>query len=93
MDRKQFTVVMRGPSAVLFKQNEHLAIEKLATEVGLVNITYTSRWLKIGEKMTVPGHLWIEITGSGQTLKEVLLPFANTGLSVLPILSKLKSLR
>jgi len=52
-----------------------------------VDIVYRTRWLERGNGITVPGHLWIEISGPAPTLKEALVPFANAGLSMLPLLS------
>lgn len=84
---KQYIVVMRGPSAVLFRQGKSLTVLDFPSAIGPVNIVYTSRWLNRGENVIVPGNLWIEIQGSGHTLEEVLSPFANAGLAMLPILS------
>jgi hypothetical protein len=84
---KHFTVVMRGPAAVVFWQNEKLLVADFPTALGPVNIIYTSRWIKTREQVTIPGNLWIEITGKGPSLEEVLVPFANAGLTALPVLS------
>jgi hypothetical protein len=84
---REFTVVMRGPSAVVFRQNENLLAEKFPSEAGPVNILYTSRWIKKSEEVIVPGHLWIEIRGKGSNLEESLVPYANAGLALLPVLA------
>jgi len=85
--KKQFTVVMRGPSAVLFRQDDYLRVKDFPSAIGPVNIVYRARWLKRDENIIVPGNLWIEINGSGPALEEVLAPFANAGLAMIPILS------
>jgi len=85
--KKQFKVVMRGPSAVLFQQGQKLLIENFPSSIGPVNIVYTSRWLKRAKELRVPGNLWIEIRGNGSTLEDVLNAFTNAGLAVLPIMS------
>ena len=85
--RREFTVVMRGPSAVVFRQNENLLIQGFPSMLGPVNIAYTSRWIRRSETVTVPGQLWIEIRGEGFTLEESLVPFANAGLNCLSILA------
>jgi hypothetical protein len=86
-NKRQFTVVMRGSSAVVFRQNENLPVERFPSALGPVNIIYTSRWIKKNETVTVPGQLWIEIRGQGNNLEESLVPFANAGLALLPMLA------
>ena len=83
----QIVVVMRGPSAVLFRQEKILTIRDFQSTIGQVNIIYSTRWLKRPNGIVVPGHIWIEITGDAPALEEALVPFANAGLSMLPILS------
>lgn len=85
--RRQFTVVMRGLSAVVFRQDEKVAIKEYPSALGPVNIVYTSRWIKKSETITLPGQLWIEIVGEGNSLEEVLVPFANSGFAFLSILA------
>lgn len=85
--KKQIVVVMRGPSAVLFRQEKTLTIRDFQSTIGPVNIIYSTRWLKRPNEIVVPGHIWIEITGDAVALEEALVPFANAGLSMLPILS------
>lgn len=84
---KHFIVVLRGPSAVIFQQNKNIFIKDFQSTIGPVNMAYTSRWLSHGSNVTLPGHLWIEIAGNGPSLEEVLVPFANAGLAMLPTLA------
>ena len=84
---RNFVVVLRGPSVPVFLQGENLKIQNFQTRVGKVEITYASRWIERGPDLTLPGHLWIEVQGSGPSLKDVLVPFANAGLSMLPIIA------
>ncbi|MDB5825665.1 MAG: hypothetical protein JWR21_4369 [Herminiimonas sp.] len=84
---KTFAVVLRGPSAVVFWQNETLSVLKFPSAAGELKLTYGSRWITENENVTVPGQLWIEIQGNGNNLEEVLLVYATAGLSMLPILS------
>jgi hypothetical protein len=84
--KRELTVVMRGPSAVVFRQNKNLLVENFPSEAGPVNVLYTSRWIKRSETVTVPGHLWIEIRGQSNNLEESLVPYANAGLALLPVL-------
>ena len=87
IQEREFTVVMRGPSAVIFRPNQILRLEKFPSAVGPVNIVYTSRWIRKDENVTIPGHLWIEVRGKGTNLEDILVPFANAGLALLPLLS------
>lgn len=84
---KSFVVVLRGPSVAVFRQGENLIIDNFHTAFGPVRVTYASRWIKRAPDLTLPGHLWIEVAGRGPSLEEVLVPFANAGLSMLPILA------
>lgn len=84
---RQFTLVMRGSSAVLFRQTAKLLVLNAPSSLGPVEILYQTRWLHKAEKVRIPGHLWIEIRGSGPVLEKVLVPFANAALATLPILS------
>jgi hypothetical protein len=84
---KTFTVVMRGPSAIVFRQDQPLRVVGFPSTAGPVNMTYQSRWIKRGPDVTVPGHLWVEVQGKGQFLKESVVPFANAGWALLPLLS------
>ena len=84
---REFTVVMRGPSAAIFRQNENILVQGFPSLLGPVKIAYTSRWIVRSEELTVPGQLWIEIRGEGFSLEDSLVPFANAGLSLLPMLA------
>ena len=78
---------MRGPAAIVFWENESLRISSVPTAVGPVDVTYATRWIDRGEKVRIPGQLWIEVIGPGDTLDNVLVPYANAGIAALPLLS------
>jgi hypothetical protein len=84
---KEFVVVMRGPSAALFKPDEALSVRDIQSAIGPVNIVYTTRHLSRSPDVTVPGQLWIDIRGNAPTLDEALEPFANAAFTLLPILT------
>jgi hypothetical protein len=84
---KEFVVVMRGPSAVMYKPAETLSVQDVPSDIGPVDIVYTTRYLNREPDVTMPGHLWIDIRGDAHTLDEALVPFANAGLSMLPVLA------
>lgn len=84
---RTFKVVMRGPSALVFQERNGLRIDGFPTAAGPVSIVYTSRWINNSEGVRIPGDVWIEVSGHGENLDEVLTRFANAGISVLPVLS------
>ncbi len=55
---------MRGPSAVLFRQEMNLIIRDFQSTIGPVNIVYSTRWLKKANDIVLPGHIWIEVSGN-----------------------------
>jgi hypothetical protein len=59
--KKNFTVVMRAPSAAIFLQDESLVLERVPSKNGPLEITFQSRWFKKRETVILPGDLWIEI--------------------------------
>lgn len=78
---------MRGTSALIFGTNDSFHVENYQSAVGPVDIIYKSRWIRKVENVTIPGHLWIEVNGKGTKLDDVLVPFANAGLALLPLFS------
>lgn len=84
---KDIFVVMRGPSAAIFENGKKLQIEGFQSSLGLVNITYSTRYIKKDNQNILPGDLWIEIRGNAQSLETALSPFANAGLSLLPLIT------
>jgi hypothetical protein len=84
-ENKSFVVVLRGPSAAIFREGANLIATDFPSSIGPVNIAYTTRWLKRGNNVVLPGHIWIEVSGAGISLEKVLAPFANAGLALLPI--------
>lgn len=85
--QKKFTVVMRGPAAIVFWENEEIQIRNVPTSVGPVDVAYATRWLDRAEQARIPGQLWIEIVGAGDILEDVLVPYANAGIATLAILA------
>lgn len=86
-NNKDFVVVLRGSSAAVFPEGKNLIATNFPSSIGPVNIAYATRWLKRGGNISLPGHIWIEVSGAGIALENVLAPFANAGLALLPILS------
>jgi hypothetical protein len=84
---KTFKIVMRGPSALVFQERNGLRIDEFPTKAGAVCIVYASRWINNSDGVRIPGDIWIEVSGPGENLDEVLTRFANAGISVLPVLS------
>ena len=84
---KEFVVVARGPSAAVFEQGQSFGVDGFPSAPGPVDITCTTRYVSKGTDITVPGHLWIDVRGYAPSLDEALLPFANAGLIVIPVLA------
>lgn len=85
--RRQYIVVMRGESAALFKKDEAVEIK-----TNINNTDYTvkirTRWIKLRENVTIPGNLWIEISGEDDgNLEKVINKFSNVGTIYLSLLS------
>lgn len=84
---RSFIVVLRGPSAAIFRQGEKLRLRGFPSAVGPVDLSIATRWLQVASGASVPGQLWIDVRGRGESLDTVLVPFGNAGLAVLPTLS------
>lgn len=78
---------MRGPSAVVFWQNENLTMDLKESPLGPLTVTYATRWLKKDDEVVVPGQLWVEIKGTGNSLEDVLTAYANAALIPIPLLA------
>jgi hypothetical protein len=85
--KKNFTVVMRAPSAAIFLQDESLVLERVPSKNGPLEITFQSRWFKKRETVILPGDLWIEIQGTGNNFEDSLVAFANAAIGLLPLLA------
>ena len=81
---KSFVVVLRGPAAAIFREGESMQLLGFPSAVGPVDIEFTTRWLKQESGALLPGDVWIQVTGTGDSLESVLVPFGNAGLSLLP---------
>jgi hypothetical protein len=87
ISKSEFTVVLRGPSAAIFWPNEKMTIQGFPSISGPLQITFATRWIKKSETLEVPGHMWIEVVGLGDSLEDVLNIFAQAALFSLPIIS------
>jgi len=86
---QRLTVVMRGPSAVFLAEGTPLCVKNLRLDQGDVEISFRTRWIKKGNTVTLPGDLWIEISGrtSVKDIEKAINPFANAGMGFLPIIA------
>ena len=85
--KSQYTVVLRGPSAVFLADGEIFTIDNLPSSSGPVTAKYRTRWVKNPDGVLIPGHLWVEVTGIGTSLADSIVPFANAGLVALAPIS------
>jgi hypothetical protein len=81
------TVVLRGPSALIFPEGRGYAIDDASTDFGPTRISYTSRWLTPSKDVKMPGQLWVEVTGHGPDFESTVARLANAALRGLPIMS------
>lgn len=81
----KFTVVLRGPSAVIIKPEESLQVTNFLTSKGRVDMQFRTRWIKSNSNI-IPGHMWIDIQGEGENLDDVIVPFANATGYIIPII-------
>ena len=80
-----FTRVSQGPSAaILFNRTNSYKCQIFQRLGGPVVITVRTRWITRAEGVTVPGRLWIEVTGPAPSLDHAQQPFATAGLVFLP---------
>jgi len=84
---KQIVVVLRGPSACIFKPEEHLILIGFNSSIGPVNITYKTHWITKDDDCKIPGNLLIGITGRADNVNNALMPFANAGLQAISIMA------
>lgn len=85
--KKEFTVVMRGPSAAVFWPEEGLQVQLALPPFGPITTIFKNRWIKKGEELSVPGNMWLEIRGQGESLDSSLESFANAAVGVLPLIA------
>lgn len=85
--KKQFVVVLRAPSSIVFSKNEKFRIENIKTPYGSSSVTYASRWVSTPGSMQLPGQLWIEVIGDGPNIRSVVPVFANIGSKWLSVIS------
>jgi hypothetical protein len=82
---RRFVVVLRGPSAAVFDKRDMFTYQ-LPTVFGPVRVVYRTRWIPV-KNVELPGHIWIEVSGTGSALEHVLEVYGNAGLFSIPILS------
>jgi hypothetical protein len=83
---REFTAVLRGPSAVIFQQDTNLPLQITTGGISVL-VVCASRWIKRSERVTMPGDLWIEVKGQGENLEESMPVLANTAITIVPFLA------
>lgn len=82
---KRCVVVLRAPAAIVL--NQPINLQGFHSAIGPVDIIYDSRWVTNENGISVPGDLWIEVSGNAPDLDAALPAFANAGLALLPVFS------
>lgn len=85
--KKKIVVVLRGPSACIFKPDEYLILKGLNSSIGPVNITYKTHWITKDDECRIPGNLLIGISGQADNVENALIPFANAGLQPISMIA------
>ena len=87
--KKEFTVVLRGPSAAIFPKGVDLNLSDYPfpnKERGAINLR--TRWITTPDGIEIPGHILILVKGnSDDDLHTTCEKFASTALSLLPSIS------
>ncbi len=84
---RRFTVVMRGPAALIFQEDRAYGYDDYPTVLGPAQVSYRSRWLPGPGSVRIPGQLWVEVNGTGPNFETVVPVLASAGLSGLPVMS------
>ncbi len=86
---KEFTVLLRGPSAVLFRKGEYLQVNDYPMGGDpRVSIKFQTRWTKTNNDVEIPGHLVIEVKGKSELeFRKVCERFTNAGIALISSLS------
>lgn len=84
---RQFVVVLRASTSLVFSKEDSFRIEKIKTQYGYASITYKSRWINGKNAAQLPGQLWIEVVGDAPDIKSAVSFLGNIGLKWLSVLS------
>lgn len=84
---RQFTVVLRGPSAAVFDEGGGIIFNALNPAVGLIRLHFRTRWLTPADGVKVSGHIWLEATGQAATIDQAIEQFSRAALTFLPVIS------
>lgn len=88
-DEREYTVVLRGPSAVIFPQDAKPAIliDRFPSRTGPLTLAYATRYIDRGSGLKTPGHIWVEAKGRGADINTFAEAAANTAISFLPLIA------
>jgi hypothetical protein len=87
--QREYTIVLRGRSAVVFPEaaKPAILIDGISSPFGVLRVSYTTRYIDRGNGIRVPGHLVIEVRAKGESLNAVAQATSNVAISLLPIIA------
>ncbi len=84
---RQYTVVLRGPSAANFSEDAGIHVTEENPVVGPVRVNLRTRWISVGVQSKMPGHIWLEVSGSASSLDEAAEQFSRSAVVFLPVVA------
>lgn len=79
----EYVVVVRGPSGVIFHEDQHFIINKFLHDNTRVDLLFRTRYTKIeGVEELIPRSLWVEIRGRCSSINKAISIFANAALTL-----------
>lgn len=85
--QKEFTVVLRGPSAAVFEEDAGIRLREANAGDGHIQLHFRTRWRVLGEGRKLPGHVWLEAVGCAASLDEAVSKFSRSALVFVPVIS------
>lgn len=84
---RTFIVVLRGPSAAVVPEEVDLLVNESHLVVGTLEVHIRTRWLNVSQGAKMPGHIWVEVRGSAESIDQAINVFSRTAMAYLPVVS------
>ena len=78
---------LRGPSAANFSEDAGIHVTEENPVVGPVRVNLRTRWISVGVQSKMPGHIWLEVSGSASSLDEAAEQFSRSAVVFLPVVA------
>lgn len=84
----QYVVVLRGPSGVIFQENQSFTIKQFLQDNKRVDLIFRTRYTKVeGIQELIPRSIWIDARGQASSINEALNIFSNAALTTAGVFS------